>query len=291
LNVGIIGAGKVGYALGLAFYNENINVSGIYSKSSESALLLNRKILADFPNDLVETVKQSDVVFLSVSDNNIKSVAEEIASKVSKKFIENKVFFHLSGALTSDELRVLKDLGGYVASLHPAQTFASKEDGWKKLYNIYFGFEGCNISKEYAKTIVEGFNGKMVCIKKEDKTLYHAAACIISNYTVTLSYIASEILTGLGFEKEASRKVFLPLIRGTVENLENRSILDSITGPIERGDDKIIAQHIEKLEYLDKDLLDIYKMLGKKTLKMVKNKGTLEKEKEMKVMEVLKGED
>lgn len=291
MNVGIIGAGKVGYALGLAFYNENINVSGIYSKSSESALLLNRKILADFPNDLVETVKQSDVVFLSVSDNNIKSVAEEIASKVSKKFIENKVFFHLSGALTSDELRVLKDLGGYVASLHPAQTFASKEDGWKKLYNIYFGFEGCNISKEYAKTIVEGFNGKMVCIKKEDKTLYHAAACIISNYTVTLSYIASEILTGLGFEKEVSRKVFLPLIRGTVENLENRSILDSITGPIERGDDKIIAQHIEKLEYLDKDLLDIYKMLGKKTLKMVKNKGTLEKEKEMKVMEVLKGED
>ena len=63
MNVGIIGAGKVGYALGLAFYNENINVSGIYSKSSESALLLNRKILADFPNDLVETVKQSDVVF------------------------------------------------------------------------------------------------------------------------------------------------------------------------------------------------------------------------------------
>ena len=55
MNVGIIGAGKVGYALGLAFYNENINVSGIYSKSSESALLLNRKILADFPNDLVET--------------------------------------------------------------------------------------------------------------------------------------------------------------------------------------------------------------------------------------------
>ena len=56
-----------------------------------------------------------------------------------------------------------------MASLHPAQTFASKEDGWKKLYNIYFGFEGCNISKEYAKTIVEGFNGKMVCIKKKIK--------------------------------------------------------------------------------------------------------------------------
>lgn len=290
MNIGIIGAGKVGHALTLAFYNKDINISGIYSKSSESALLLNKKISADFPNDLVETVKQSDVVFLSVSDNSIKSVAEEIASKVPKKHIENKVFIHLSGALTSDELSVLKDFGGYIASLHPAQTFASKEDGWRKLYNIYFGFEGCSISKKYANTIVEGFNGTMVCIKKQDKALYHAAACIISNYTVTLSYIASEILTGLGFEKEASEKVFLPLIKGTVENLESRGVLDSITGPVERGDDKIIAQHIEKIKYLDSDLLDIYKLLGRRTLKMVRDKGTLEKEKEIKVAEAFCGE-
>ncbi|AUG58169.1 Rossmann-like and DUF2520 domain-containing protein [Acetivibrio saccincola] len=287
MNVGIVGAGKVGYALALAFYNKNINISGIYSKSSKSALELNKKISADLPNDIIKTVKRSEIVFLSVSDNSIRSVAEEIASKVSKKYIENKVFFHLSGALTSDELKPLKDLGGHTASLHPAQTFASKEDGWKKLYNIYFGFEGCNISKEYAKTIVEGFNGTMVCIEKEDKTLYHAAACIISNYTVTLSYIASEILNGLGFGKEAAGKVFLPLIKGTVENLESRGVLDSITGPIERGDDKIIAKHIEKIKSFDKDILNIYKMLGQRTLKMVQEKGILEKEKEMKLTEVL----
>lgn len=127
----------------------------------------------------------------------------------------------------------------------------------------------------------------MVCIEKEDKTLYHAAACIISNYTVTLSYIASEILNGLGFGKEAAGKVFLPLIKGTVENLESRGVLDSITGPIERGDDKIIAKHIEKIKSFDKDILNIYKMLGQRTLKMVQEKGILEKEKEMKLTEVL----
>lgn len=290
VNISIIGAGKVGHALALAFYNENINISGIYSRNNKSALELGKKISTDFTNSLVDTVKQADIIFLSVSDNSIKSVAENIASKVPKEFIRNKVFFHLSGALTSDELNVLKDLGAYTASLHPAQTFAEKEDGWKRIYNIYFGFEGCNISKEHAKTIVEHFNGTMVYINKQDKSLYHAAACIISNYTVTLSYIASEILTSLGFEKEVSKEIFTPLIKNTVENIEKRGILNSITGPIERGDDKIIVQHIEKIESLDEELLSIYKMLGQKTLDLVKEKGTLLEEKQKKMREVLEGE-
>lgn len=288
MNIGIIGAGKVGHALALAFYNENINISGIYARNSRVIPELGKKIPVDFTNNLADIIKQADVIFLSVSDNGIKSVAEMIASKVSKEFIGNKVFFHLSGALTSDELSILKDLGAYTASLHPVQTFAEKKDGWKRLYNIHFGFEGCNISKEYAKTIIKHFNGTMVCIKKQDKSLYHAAACVVSNYTVTLSYIASEILSGLGFEKETSKKIFTPLIENTVKNIGERGILNSITGPIERGDDEIIAQHIEKISSLDKELLNIYRVLGQKTLDLIKEKGTLSKGKQIKVGEALK---
>ncbi|MDQ2087556.1 F420-dependent NADP oxidoreductase [Herbivorax sp. ANBcel31] len=291
MNIGIIGAGKVGCALALGFYNNNINISGIYSRSNDSVLELSRKLAKDFDNSLVDTVKKSDVVFLAVSDNGIRSVAEDIASKVEKKSIENKVFFHLSGAMSSDELDVLKDLGGHSASLHPVQTFAGKAEGWKRLYNIYFGFEGCNISKEYANTIVECFNGTMLCIKKEDKSLYHAAACIVSNYTVTLSYIASEMLTGLGFEKEDCEKVFLPLIKNTVENLDRRGILNSITGPIERGDDKIIAKHIDKIESEDKGLAKIYSMLGQKTLELVLKKERINEKEKVKMREVLSKEE
>lgn len=63
MNVGIVGAGKVGYALALAFYNKNINISGIYSKSSKSALELNKKISADLPNDIIKTVKDQKLCF------------------------------------------------------------------------------------------------------------------------------------------------------------------------------------------------------------------------------------
>jgi predicted short-subunit dehydrogenase-like oxidoreductase (DUF2520 family) len=35
---------------------------------------------------------------------------------------------------------------------------------------------------------VDALNGKIVKIEKENKPIYHACACIISNYTVTLLY-------------------------------------------------------------------------------------------------------
>jgi len=49
----------------------------------------------------------------------------------------------MSGALTAKALKPLENLGAYTGSLHPIQSVADKDSGWKKLYNIYYGFEGC----------------------------------------------------------------------------------------------------------------------------------------------------
>ncbi|TYQ12882.1 UNVERIFIED_CONTAM: putative short-subunit dehydrogenase-like oxidoreductase (DUF2520 family) [Acetivibrio alkalicellulosi] len=287
MNVGVIGAGKVGCALAMGFYNNGINVSGIVTRSDKSFEYICKKLSLNFNNNLVETVKKSDVVFLSVSDSQIESVAKKIVSEVEPSFINNKFFFHLSGALSSDELKCLKDLGAHTGSLHPIQTFAQKEDGWGKLHNIHYTFEGCKTSQDCANTIVKLFNGTIMTIKKEDKTLYHVAACIISNYTVTLSYIASEILTKIGIEKEDCQNAFIPLVKNTINNLEQYGNVGSLTGPIERGDDKIICQHIKNLGNMDLKLLDIYKLLGQKTIEVAKKKGTLTKNEENKIINIL----
>jgi predicted short-subunit dehydrogenase-like oxidoreductase (DUF2520 family) len=42
----------------------------------------------------------------------------------------------------------------------------------------------------YRRNIVGALNGRMLSIKKEDKPLYHAAACIMSNYMVTIAHAA-----------------------------------------------------------------------------------------------------
>lgn len=275
MNIGIIGAGKVGCSLAVCLNNNGFYISGIYSRTSNSQEYLCDKLGKSFQNSLTDTVKSSDVIFICVSDNNIKDCAEEIAEKVNPKVISLKTFIHLSGALTTEELQLLEAKGGYTGSLHPVQAIADRDNSWEKLYNIYYGFEGCKRAEEHASKIVEALGGSIIHIKKQDKPLYHAAACIMSNYTVTLSYVAHEVLKSIGLDENTSAKAFFPLIENTVDNLRNHGSVNALTGPISRGDHNVISEHLKALFHLSQKLGEIYKVLGSKTIEVAFKKGTL----------------
>ncbi|MFZ5989274.1 MAG: Rossmann-like and DUF2520 domain-containing protein [Bacillota bacterium] len=288
MNISIIGAGKVGCALAFGFYNNGFNIAGVFSRSVESHNYLCTKLGKNFDNNLVEAVRSSDVIFISVSDNDIEKVAEDIALKVRPQDIRSKIFLHLSGALTTGALNSLSKLGAFTGSLHPVQTFADKENGWKCLYNIYYGFEGCEKARECAQDIIKTFNGSIIYIKKEDKPLYHAAACIISNYTVTLSYMAGEILAQIGLDRETASRAFLPLIKNTVSNLDIHGSVNALTGPISRGDHKVLEEHLKSLSTLDPKICEVYKDLGLMTIEVALKKGTLVRENAEKLNKLLK---
>lgn len=286
-NIGIVGAGKVGCALALGFKNEGLNITGLYSRSESSYKHLSDMLGLDFSNNLADTVRKSNVIFLSVPDNNIEDAAESIIRSVDAKHIENKTFFHLSGALTSDSLKSLKDLGAHTASIHPVQSFADRVNGWRCLYSIYYGFEGEEAAYGVARMLFDRFNGTIVSIGKENKVLYHSAACFISNYTVALSYITGEILSRIGFDEEFANKAFLPLLRNTVDNLGSYGSVSALTGPISRGDLGTIGKHISKLADLDAGLCDVYRILGEKTVEIAIKKGTVNLEEARKMREIL----
>jgi len=278
MNIGIIGAGRVGCAFGIGLKNSGFSVTGVYSRSDESQRFLCSKLEINCINSLRETVKNSEVILISVSDNSIKDVAGEIIQKTEAEYVKLKTFIHLSGALTSEVLESLHKAGAFVGSLHPVQTFADRENGWKKLYNIYYGFEGCDKARGIALKIIETFEGKIIHIDKKDKPSYHMAACIISNYTVTLSYVAGKILENIGIGREDAAKAFLPLIQNTVDNIGKLGSVDALTGPISRGDYKVVEEHVKALEGLEPQIRDIYKILGQSTIDLALEKGTLSNE-------------
>lgn len=55
INIGIVGAGKVGCALALGFKNEGLNISGIYSRSESSCKYLSNILGMDYGNNLADT--------------------------------------------------------------------------------------------------------------------------------------------------------------------------------------------------------------------------------------------
>ena len=190
MKIGIIGGGKVGCGLAIALQVKGYDMTGVYSKSEESANYLNNKLKLSLRNELKEVVINSEIIFITTSDKEIRNIAELIIEEVSKKHIANKIFFHCSGALSSEELSTLSLHGAFTGSFHPIQTFADKETGWKGLKNIYFGFEGSNEAKKYAEEIAKALDCSLLVIERDAKVLYHTAACILSNYMVTLFYMA-----------------------------------------------------------------------------------------------------
>ena len=287
MRVCVIGAGKVGCALAIAMNRLDFTISGIYSRSHDSFGSLCRVLDCSLKNSLSLAVANSNVILIAVPDVAIGGVAAEIVSQVKPEDIVGKVFLHLSGAETSEVLEPIARNGGYTGSLHPVQTFADRENGWKGLPNIYFSFEGCNEARDRAEKIVKAFSGNMICIKKEYKALYHAAACMLSNYTVALSYVAGNLLNMAGIDFETGVRALKPLLENTIKNIDYFGSLNALTGPISRGDCGVVAGHMEAISEKSPDTLEIYKLLGRVAVDMALKKGSINSEQSERMYNIL----
>jgi predicted short-subunit dehydrogenase-like oxidoreductase (DUF2520 family) len=95
-----------------------------------------------------------------------------------------------------------------------------------------------------------------------DKTVYHIAAVISSNFLVVLTQLASDLCKAAHLDPS----ILLPLIMKTslhnaLHALENNQPpIEALTGPIKRGDMQTINKHISVLEHKS-DILNIYTAL------------------------------
>ena len=280
----------MGCALAIALSRKGFGIGGVYNRTAETVEFL-AEILGRRPQDCIRPVMaNSDVVFVTVADDYIEKMAEDIASSTGDAAIRGKVFFHCSGALDSGALNALAGLGGHTGSLHPIQTFADRQNGWEGLLsNIYFGFEGCQQAFETARKIVSAFGGAMIEIKKEDKPLYHAAACMLSNYMVTLSDTAAGILESIGIDREDGMKAFMPLLEKTVKNIGAAGPAKALTGPISRGDWQVVGSHVKSIDRKCPEAGEVYRTLGRKTVRLAAAEGKIGKESVDKLYEALGG--
>lgn len=287
MKIGIIGAGKVGSALAIGLAREKFSIEGIFSRSNNPVDILGKKIGLSFNNSLEEVVRKADTVFITVPDDVLEEMSLSICEHTATEFIKGKVFLHCSGACTSGVLAAISEKGGFTGSLHPMQTFADRLEGWRGLYNIYYGFEGSFEAQRAAEIIVKAFNGQLLLIDSEAKPLYHAAACVLSNYMVTLSYIADGLLRAAGIDTNTGVRALAPLAAKTVKNIELLGPEGALTGPISRGDSGVIAQHLDAMGKRCPEFIDVYRTLGKTALEIALKNGSISEEDERRLRELL----
>ena len=188
MKIGIIGGGKVGSTLARHL---STRLVGIVGSSSEKTTQLATKYKVPCMTH-AELAAKADLVLLTVPDRQIAIVAKSLAAEAQQEpAIGSTVYLHCSGSLDLSPLKPLQDIGAFVGSLHPLQSLPVKH----RLKGIYMAIDGDEKAQQAAHELATILEGRSFHVPAADRPLYHAAACICANYTVTLQAMAQELMS------------------------------------------------------------------------------------------------
>jgi predicted short-subunit dehydrogenase-like oxidoreductase (DUF2520 family) len=278
MKYGIAGLGNLGTTLAVNLFENGFNLSSIYSRKDESVKQLNELIKTGFTNNLRILLSESDIVFLTVNDSSIKTVSKEITEKYGDIDLKGKLFIHMSGIKTSDEMLDLKKAGALVCSLHPIQTFPCKSTDTNVFNGISCGFEGDKKALSILSDFISYFNIKILNISKDKKVLYHAAAVVFCNFMSCISYMGEELAKDAGIDKDLVYKAFKPLMEKTLENIAEKGAVSSLSGPAARKDTMTIQKHIEEIKKSKPGFQDVYNALTDIAREMTSKKDKMDGE-------------
>ena len=273
LKIGFIGAGTVGTAMAVLLSRKGYPVVAVSSRSYSSAENLAKQVKGcAVSNSSQEVADTAELIFITTPDDVISTVASEV------KWHPGQSIVHCSGAASTDILAPARQADAYVGSIHPLQTFAGVEQAIANIPGSTFAIEAEEPLLSTLKDIAASMDGEYIELKGSDKVLYHAAAVIACNYLVTMVKLATDLWQTFSIPPEQATKALLPLIQGTLNNINTIGIPQCLTGPIARGDTGTIKKHLDALEKITPAVLPTYKELGRQTIPVALAKGKINEE-------------
>lgn len=286
LKLGFIGAGTVGTALAIRLSDRGYRVVAVSSRSQTSAEKLAQAVIGcRAVNNNQAVAEAADFVFITTPDGAIGSVASEV------KWHPEQSVVHCSGADSTETLEPARKLGAQVGAFHPLQTFASVEQAIDNIPGSTFALEAEEPLLTTLKEMATALNGQWIELKASDKVLYHAAAVITCNYLVTLVKLATDLWQTFNVPTYQATKALMPLLRGTLNNIDNVGIPQCLTGPIARGDTGTIQKHLNALEKVAPAVLSTYRELGLQTIPVALGKGRINRQQAAELRAILKQPD
>jgi predicted short-subunit dehydrogenase-like oxidoreductase (DUF2520 family) len=286
LKLGFIGAGTVGTALAVRLNSRGYPVVAISSRSRTSAQKLARAVKGcQIFNNNQAVADNAELVFITTPDDAIAPVASQVRWHPGQSVV------HCSGADSTDILQPAKESGAQVGAFHPLQTFASAQQAMENIPGSTFALEAEEPLLSTLKDMATALDGHWVELKAKDKVLYHAAAVFACNYMVTLVKLATDLWQTFNVPPHQATQALLPLIRGTINNIETIGIPNCLTGPIARGDMGTINKHLDALRQTAPHLLSTYRELGRQTIPIALSKGRINESQAQELQAILEQPD
>lgn len=269
LKVGIISAGRVGTALGVALERAEHVVVACSAISDKSRRLAESRLPDTRILSVPDVADCAELLLLTVPDAELPGLVGGLAATGAVR--PGTIVVHTSGANGVAVLEPLAAQGCVPLAIHPAMTFTGADDDVVRLGETCFGVTAADeIGDMIGQSLVLEIGGEPFRVREGMRTLYHAALAHAGNHLVTLVADALDALRTalrgdelLGQELIGDRpgglpeRIIAPLARAALENTLARG-QSALTGPVARGDGDAIAAHLQAIEHLAPGLARSY---------------------------------
>ena len=266
LSMNIIGTGQLGQTLAaLCVRFAKVKIKGLVNRTLASSESARMAIGQGTAYDCVESLPHADLTLIATPDASIK--AQALALLANPNYSAGDVVFHCSAVQTSALLSPLSVKGIHVASIHPMMSFKTFPRAMDLYRDVPCAAEGDPLALAQLIPLFSAIGSLVYEIDKDQKSLYHVAGVMASNYLVTLAHQARVCLEAAGISSLQSKAVLKCLLESTCDNIVHASEpKEALTGPLQRGDYATVAAH---LDVLSEDMKTLYKTLGLATLALI----------------------
>ena len=242
LDVGIVGAGRVGAVLGAALRRAGHHVTAA-SAVSDASVARAHTLLPGVPLLPADDVARScSLLLLAVPDDALPAL---VAGLVETGAVRSGQFVvHTSGRHGLSVLEPAAAAGALPLALHPVLPFSGTGVDLARLTGACFGVTAPEVLRPVGEALVLEMGGEPVWVEDAMRPLWHAALAYGANHLVTLVASAADLLRLAGAQDP--RAVLAPLLAAALDG----ALADgdkTLTGPVARGDAESVAAHLAAL--------------------------------------------
>ncbi len=268
LKIGLIGAGRVGIALSRALQNHGHSIVAAHAVSEKSKQRVLEFLPATDLQSIENLIANVQTVLFAVPDDVLPDLVRGIAQTIG--FKKHQFVIHTSGRFGIDVLAAATAQGAIPMAIHPAMTFTGAPNDVDRIIGCPFAITTNDELLPIAAALVLNMGGREYVVAEEDRSIYHAALSHAANHSSVVVNQSKEILQKIGIENPG---LFLsPLVNAAIENSLTMGI-DSLTGPIVRGDVETVRSHILALK--ESEFLETYRSIAVATVASLRKSGKL----------------
>ncbi|MCC7438516.1 MAG: DUF2520 domain-containing protein [Armatimonadetes bacterium] len=256
----VVGTGRLAHALLRTIQNQRVALLSSRGVTSSA-----KKILETPPLPLEQLAEfPIDTLWLAVSDSAITPVSEAVAGL--RQRWDGITVIHSSGVQSLAALGPLTERGATAMVLHPNASLT----GLQRIpEGITWRIEPDNeTTRRVANRLLEGIIPRFVAVPADLLPLYHAAASLASNLSMTLHAVATELYHSAGVPPDVARQTVTRFLQESAERMEAAPFAQALTGPIARGDMEVVRRQLQGVKSAMPEMFALFQQLCRATVQL-----------------------